>query len=426
MAVHTTPTEKRPGPAFLRAGPLRAFAYPHFVLLWGASIGSVSAFFMMNVARGWLVLEETDSAFMVTAVQAAGMVPLLLLSLVGGAAADRFNRRKILVATESFALLVLLALALLVMTGVVQVWHVFVLSFLHGTTFAMGMPTRTSSVPHLVGHRDIASGVAMFTTIFSAGQLVGPAIGGVLIDSIGIGPTFLVSSAVMVPVLLLLIPLRIPDVPRSGTAERISFVDSIKEGFVYVRGDKVMMGLMALGLVLTVFAMPYQSILPVFARDVLDAGADGLGWLMAFGGVGALMASLTVASMRNPNVIRYMMLIGATGFGLLVVLFSLSTVFFLSLGLSLVLGFFFQVFMTSNFTLVQIIVPDHIRGRVLSIRMIIFGLGPGGMLVLGAVAQVMGPVPATAGMGAIGLVLVLAVVSLVPSLRKRQVGVAAE
>ncbi len=426
MAVHTPPTENRQGPAFLRAGPLRAFAYPQFFLLWGASIGSVSAFFMMNVARGWLVLEETDSAFMVTSVQAIGMVPLLLLSLVGGAAADRFNRRKILVGTESFALLVLLALALLVIADVVQVWHVFVLSFLHGTTFAIGMPTRTSSVPHLVGRRDIASGVAMFTTIFSAGQLVGPAIGGVLIETIGIGPTFLVSSAVMVPVLLLLIPLRIPDVPRSDTAERISFVASIKEGFAYVRGDKVIMGLMVLGLVITVFAMPYMSILPVFARDVLDAGANGLGWLMAFGGVGALMASLTVASMRNPNVIRYMMLTGATGFGLLVVLFSYSSIFYLSLGLALALGFLFQIFMTSNFTLVQIIVPDHIRGRVLSIRMIVVGLGPVGMLILGTAAQVMSPVPATAGMGAIALVLVLAVVSLVPSLRKLQVPAAAE
>ena len=426
MAVDTTSTEKRSGPAFLRAGPLRAFSYPQFLLLWGASIGSVSAFFMMNVARGWLVLEETDSAFMVTAVQAIGMVPLLLFSLVGGAAADRFNRKKILFATESFALLVLLALALLVITEVVQVWHVFVLSFLHGITFAMGMPTRTSSVPHLVGHRDIASGVALFTTIFSSGQLVGPAIGGVLIESIGIGPTFLVSSAIMVPVLLLLVPLRIPDVPRSDTAERISFIASIKEGFAYVRRDRVIMGLMTLGLVLTVFAMPYQSILPVFARDVLDAGANGLGWLMAFGGVGALAASLTVASMKNSNVIRNMMLVGATGFGLLVVLFSLSSIFYISLGLALVLGFFFQVFMTSNFTLVQIIVPDHIRGRVLSIRMIILGLGPGGMLMLGGAAQVMGPVPATAGMGAIALVLVLAVVWFVPYLRKQQVAPAAE
>jgi MFS family permease len=260
----------------------------------------------------------------------------------------------------------------------------------------------------------MASGVALFTTIFSAGQLVGPALAGYLINAFGMGIPFVISSVVLVPAMGLLVNLKIP---RSEPRPQVSVLGSISEGLGYVRRHSILIGLMLMGLATTVFAMPYQTLLPVFARDVLDVGASGLGWLGAMGGAGAIVGSITVASFSDPRQMRVLMTIGGVGLGLLIVMFAFSTVYLLSLALVFCVGFLFQIFMTSNFTLVQVISPDSIRGRVLSIRMVALGLGPVGMILLGSGAEAIGPAQATAVMGAIAMVLVIIILIAVPSLR---------
>ena len=170
-----------------RLGPLRAFAYPQFRIFWAASLISITSFFMTMIARGWLALELTDSSFMVTAVNAVGMVPMLVFSAFGGVIADRMNRRLVLIVSEAFNFTVVLALALLIVADLVNIQHVFALTLLHGVGFALGMPARAATVSNLVEQKDLASGVALFTTIFSAGQLVGPALAGYLINSYGMG-----------------------------------------------------------------------------------------------------------------------------------------------------------------------------------------------------------------------------------------------
>ena len=379
---------------------------------------------MTMIARGWLALELTDSSFMVTAVNAVGMVPMLVFSAFGGVIADRVNRRLVLIVSEVFNFTVVLALALLIVADLVNIQHVFALTLLHGVGFALGMPARAATVSNLVDQKDLASGVALFTTIFSAGQLVGPALAGYLINSYGMGLCFVIACVVLVPALLFLLPLKIPTAaPGFGAAAQTSVLGSIAQGINYVRRNRVLTGLLLMGAALTIFAMPYLTLLPVFARDILDAGPSGLGWLGAMGGAGAIAGSLTVAAFSNPRQVKALMITGGIGLGLFIALFALSTVFMLSLALVLLAGYLFQIFMTSNFTLVQIISPDYIRGRVLSIRMIAAGMGPLGMVMLGAGAETWGAPAATAAMGMVSLALVSAILVGIPAVRRAETAV---
>ena len=229
----------------------------------------------------------------------------------------------------------------------------------------------------------------------------------------------MVSCVILVPAIALLLNLNIPEsVSSAQTHHQASILGSIREGLGYVRQHSILTGLMLMGLATTVFAMPYQTLLPVFARDILDVGPGGLGWLGAMAGAGAIAGSITVASLSDARQMRVLMLTGGIGLGVFIILFAISTIYLLSLVLVLCVGFLFQIFMTSNFTLVQVISPDYIRGRVLSIRMIALGLGPVGMVLLGTGAEAFGPGQATVVMGAVAVVLVMIVLITIPSLRR--------
>ncbi len=414
----------RPGAsrAVLARGPFRAFGNPQFRLLWAGSLFSVASFFMVLIARGWLVLDLTDSPFLVTAVSAVPMLPMALLSPLGGVLADRVSRRFVLILGDSISLVVLVAMAVLILADVIQVWHIFLLSLVHGLTFSLAMPARMAAVADVVGERNLASGVALSTTIFSASQLAGPAPAGYLIDLVGAGWTFMVAALMMVPALGMFYLLRLPaSEPWEDEYSPKSVFASIREGVAYVRGQPLIVGLLLLGVVFGVFGMPYQALLPVFARDILRSGATGLGLLGLAIGVGAISGSIAVASFSDPRQIRFLLIGGGTAFGLLIVLFALSSVFWLSFGLTLVLGFTMQVSLTSNMALVQLAVPSYIRGRVLSLRMAAMGIGPVGMLLLGVGAEQFGAPSALAVMGAISSVLAVVVVLAFPALRHAQV-----
>jgi MFS family permease len=399
-------------------GPLMAFQNTQYRLLWGASLFSILSFFMVIVARGWLILELTDSPFMVTAINAVPMLPMLVLSPIGGVIADRFSRRLILMAGDLLNAAVLLTLALLILSGDVQVWQVFALSFLHGVVFSTTMPARMAAVPDVVEPQYMARGIAMFTTIFSTAQLAGPAPAGFLIEAYGMGPTFLVASSLLIPALTLLLFL---DIPRRGSPDdqsaRGSFFANIAEALIYVRGRPLMYSLLLMGVVFSIFSMPYQAMLPVFARDVLQMGPDGLGALTTSVGVGALVGSIAVAAAGSDQQLRFLLVWGGVCFGVLILLFASSVIAWLSFGLAILLGFAMQISLTSNMTVMQMELPAYIRGRVISIRMVAIGLAPAGMLALGGGAEVVGPRVALATMGAISTVLVLLMVWAFPVLR---------
>ncbi len=361
----------------------------------------------------------TDSAFMVTAVNGIGMLPMLIFSAFGGVIADRMSRKVILISSDLFNLLMLLILSVLVITDTLQLWQLFLLTLFHGVGFAMGTPARAAVVGNILNPTDLPSGVAIFSTIFSLAQLVGPAAAGYLINGFGMGFPFVLSVALLFPAIALLTRLRIQGQEIAGGSQvRVSVLKSIVEGMSYVRSNGLLTGIMLLGFAATVFAMPYQAMLPVFARDILDVGSKGLGVMGGLAGAGAILGSLAVALFTSPRQLRYSMFLGSIGMSTTIVLFSLSTLYPISLILLFLVGLFLQVFMTSNFTVVQIGTPDHIRGRILSLRMIVMGMGPLGMLGLGVLAEAYGASIATAAMGSIALVMSAVIFILIPALRQ--------
>ena len=275
------PTLRRGG---LLQGPLRAFAYPRYAAFWAISFMSIMSFFMVLIVRGWLILELTDSPFMVAAVNAAQLVPMMVLPLLGGALADRGGRKALLLSTDTFNLLTLVAMGALIWVDLIEVWHVFALALANGVAFSLAMPGRSSLVPDLVRRTDIASAVALFSTIFSLGQVAGPTPAGFIIDYFGMAHAFFLAAVLLAPALVGLAIFRVPAFAgrQRGRpdAERESMVQSMLSGVRYVRGQQMILALLLLGLIVMTFIMPFQAILPVIVRDVLEQGPDALGILM--------------------------------------------------------------------------------------------------------------------------------------------------
>ena len=208
-----------------RSGPLRAFSYVGFRLFWFASLASVISFFMSTIARGWLVLDITDSPFLVTAINAAGMAPTLVFSLYGGVMADRMNRRLLMIVSDTFSLIMVSILAILILFNLIQLWQIFLLTLIHGTAFAIGMPARAALISNLVSGRDMASAVALFTIVFSAGQMVGPGMAGYLINSYGMASPFVSATIILIIGIGFLIKLQIPVTGNETQNENVGFDD---------------------------------------------------------------------------------------------------------------------------------------------------------------------------------------------------------
>ncbi len=421
MALQPSRSGSGIGRGFPSGGPLKPFSYPRFRLFWAASLSSVMPFVMGMAARGWLVLVLTDSPFMVTAVQGVLMLPMALLTPFGGVIADRLNRKMVLLASDAANLLIFLGLTLLLLLGLIQVWHVFALAFLNGMAFSISTPTRATVIHDVVGQGDLAKGVAVYTTVFSISQLAGPALAGYLMGRSPdqLGWTFLTASAFLVPAMALLMPLRIPS--RAATLEgasRPSVIESMGEGLSHVRANSLLVGLLLMSVVFAVFGVPYQTVLPIFARDILDTGPDGLGMLLAAAGAGAIIGSFIVALLSSTRQMQALIFVTGFAFGPTIILFAFSPYFPTSLVLALAVGLMIQVFGVTTFALVQVGSPINIRGRVVGILMLAWGLGPAGMFLLGFGAEILDPEIALVVMGAISFVLIGFLVLAIPALRR--------
>ena len=403
--------------------PIRVFSNHGFRLFWASSFFTMTSFFMVIVARGWLVLELTDSAFMVTAVQAISIFPILF-ALLGGVIADRMNKRVILITCDGMSAIFVFALGILVAMGIVQTWQIFALALLSGIAFSLALPSRIALVADLVAEEDLSTAAALYISIFSTALLVGPAIGGVVIDSYGMSNALFLGTLLILPaifLLLLLLRVRV-SAPTKATTQppKSSLLKDIAEGIRYALSNKVLRVILVLGIVTSLLAQPFQSILPLFARDVLNTGADGLGALLAAGGLGAIPGSITVAFFNNPRQLRLMMVAGGIAIGIGLILFSFSTIFLISVALSFILGYLYQIVITTSFTVIQIFSPNHIRGRVTSLRLVGHGLTPIGMLLLGIGSEYTSPVYATATMGLLGLVAMTCIALTLPNLQRTQ------
>ena len=374
---------------------LRAFRHRNFRLFWTGMLISLTGTWMQGVGQAWLVLELTNDPIALGLVAAAQFMPVLFLGLFGGIVADAVSKRRALFVTQTIAGLLALILAVLVATDTVEVWHVFVLALLLGVVNAFDMPIRQSFTIELVGREDVANAVALNSAVFNLTRIIGPAIAGLTIAAIGIAPLFFINAASYVAMIVALLLMReqanfSPSVRMVVERNWHSVFDRLKEGLRYVRGDRqIFLAISVLGTV-SLFALNFSVMIPLVARDLLGGNADTYGFLMSATGVGSLLSALTIAFGARPTMRR--LLVGAGVIGISMIGLGISRNLFLSLGLMFLAGWGTIAMAATCNTLIQLNVPDVLRGRVASVYTTVFaGSTPFGGLFSGTMAALGGP-----------------------------------
>jgi MFS family permease len=395
----------------------RALRHPNYRLFFAGQLVSLIGTWMQSVAQAWLVYRLTGSAVLLGTVGFASQIPVFLLSPIGGVMADRRSRRQVLLATQSFSMLLALTLALLTLSGQIQVWHVLTLAALLGITNGFDIPARQAFVVELVGRQDLVNAIALNSSAFNGARIVGPAVAGVVVAAVGEGWCFFANGVSYVAVLASLLALRLPprESPAAGGAGPL---EQILEGWRFVaRTAPIRALLLLLGLV-SLTGMPYAVLMPVIAEDVLHSGPSGLGLLMGASGTGALAGALVLARRTSLRGLGTWVASAALAFGVALIVFSFSRQFWLSVVLLLPVGFAMLLQMSSSNTLIQSMVPDELRGRVMSAYSMMFmGMAPLGALLAGGLAETVGA-PATIAIGgAVCVVGALVFRSRLPGIR---------
>jgi MFS family permease len=371
---------------------------------------------IQQVTLGWLVYDLTGNSMLLGALNGLRALPFLVTGPMAGVAADRMDRKKLLLRTQWILIVTALAMGVLVASGWLQVWHIFVFTLVTGVAWTFTEPVRQSMIPSIVPKKDLANAIALNSGGFNLMKVMGPALGGAMIALFGAGGNFFVQAIAYVGVLVMIYWMHVP--PTPDEARRSSALANLKEGFSYVWSTPAVLALMILAYVPRIFAVPYQTLMPVFQKDVLKVGPEGLGMLMAAPGVGALLAVLILASVVNRLKRQGLFLVGSiVVLGLFLIVFSQIKSFPLALVSLVAAGLFQMFFLASTNTLLQLIVPDELRGRVMSLYMLDRGFMPAGALFAGVTAHFIGAPSTVAIMGTIVVVLALMVAWRVPALR---------
>ena len=371
---------------------------------------------IQQVTLGWLVYDLTGNSMLLGALNGLRALPFLVTGPMAGVAADRMDRKKLLLRTQWILIVTALAMGVLVASGWLQVWHIFVFTLVTGVAWTFTEPVRQSMIPSIVPKKDLANAIALNSGGFNLMKVMGPALGGAMIALFGAGGNFFVQAIAYVGVLVMIYLMHVP--PTPDEARRSSALANLKEGFSYVWSTPAVLALMILAYVPRIFAVPYQTLMPVFQKDVLKVGPEGLGMLMAAPGVGALLAVLILASVVNRLKRQGLFLVGSiVVLGLFLIVFSQIKSFPLALVSLVAAGLFQMFFLASTNTLLQLIVPDELRGRVMSLYMLDRGFMPAGALFAGVTAHFIGAPSTVAIMGTIVVVLALMVAWRVPALR---------
>lgn len=379
-----------------------------FRLFWiGAFISNIGSW-IQSIALSWLVLQLTNSPFALGLVSFAGTAPILALSLFGGVFVDRTDRRRLLICTQSLLLILAMVLAAFTFAHLVSLGHIIVISLLTGIVLAANGPAWQAFIVDLVEPADLPTAIALNSTQFNLSRVAGPSIAGVLLAVVGAAGCFFINGLSFVAVVIALLVIH----PRSSPlkVESGGIWERLKAGLRYVLGHPVLNRLMILTSIITVFGFPYAVLMPVMAQNVLHLGASGYGAMMAATGLGAIIGSLTIARWGNHIPRGRLLLIAGLGFAGSISAFSASRSFLVAVAFLWFLGFFMIAYMTNANTTIQLIVPNELRGRVMSIwTLVSFGLTPIGSLLAGAIAQNWGA-PVALGIG--GVVCAIATVGV--------------
>ena len=421
-AIETSgaPAPRLPLDLFLAPGRgwFRALRHADFRLFWSGNFVSNIGSWMQNVGQGWLVLQLTNSPFWLGLVGFAQQVPALIFSLLGGVIADRASRRKLLLITQTTMMLLALSLAVLVSLDWITVRHIVVIAFLAGTTMALNAPTYQAAIRDLAQPEDTINAIALNSIQFNLSRVVGPSLAGFVIARIGVGACFYLNALSYVPLLFVIWRVRFP---VRESREPNALGAEMAEGFRHVWTHRSLLVLVLLVAMVSMFGLPYLVMMPSFARDVLNVGATGLGYLVAAAGVGALLGGIHLA-MLKPHRRRGPLVLGAAlVFFAAILLFCLSRHPVISALLLAVVGGAMVSSVATVNSLIQTLVPDSIRGRVLSMHTMAFlGFTPLGSLLVGALAERWGTPTALALSSGVALLLTAIIAFLAPSVRRLQ------
>jgi predicted MFS family arabinose efflux permease len=386
---------------------LRAFRHRDFRLFWFGQLVSNTGSWMQAVAQAWLVLELTNSPFLLGVVGALQFAPMLVLSFFAGALADRLPKRRLVMVSQSVLFAQALLLAVLVRFGRVEFWHVAVLALLYGVANTVDMPTRQSFVVEMVGRDDLMNAIALNSAVFNAARVVGPALAGLAIAHWGMSLAFFLNALSFVPVLAALAAIRTEGTPRAPTGR--SMGEDIREGVRFALRTPRVTLTMAMVLAVSGFLFNNNVLVPLFARDVLGQGARGFGLLMATLGAGAVAGGVTLAVFGRGRPPVAALATPALVLGACTAALAATRSVAPAAALLLVMGFCGILFMAGSNLTVQLTVPDALRGRVLSLQTLVFaGSTPIGAFLVGSVAEAAGVTAALLVAAGGGLVSVLA------------------
>jgi predicted MFS family arabinose efflux permease len=386
--------------------------------LWIGTVFMSAGQWIQQVTLGWLVYDLTNSPGLLGVLQGVRALPFLLFSPISGVAADRFDRRTLLMLFQVILSVTAFLMGILVGSGLVEVWHVFVFALITATAWAFNQPLRQTLVAATVPKENLMNAVALSSVGFNITKVLGPAVGGWLIAAFGAHGNFFVQSAAYALVLISIFQIR---VPRNSTEEArgSSAWANLREGFSYVRNTPVVLALLVAALVPSVVAMPYQVLMPVFQRDVYHMGPEVLGFMLAAPGIGAVCSTFALATFAHRIRRKGMILLGAMAMmGVSIAVFSRMDSLTPALFALIAVGACQILYNATNMTVVQLVVPDELRGRVMSIYMMDFGLSPIGGLAAGFGTQFFGAPNTVVVMGSLVVLLAIVIGIAMPQLRQ--------
>jgi MFS family permease len=393
MARHVSTT---PSPSTALRSPIlqrafAAFTYRDYRVLWFGAFASTVGTWMQKVAQSWLVLDLTGSSFYLGLDDFLGQLPILLFTLVGGVIADRHDRKRLLIGSQFIQMATAFALAALVFQGRVHVGHILALSFTTGLAQAFGGPAYQALIPSLINKKDLPNAIALNSIQFNLARVFGPLFAGLAMALLGAAGCFTLNGVSFLIVIVALMSLSVKHIPPT---EHTPMLDALKGGFAYARSEPSIIALTVLASMTTFLGLPLLTFLPVFAREVFQGDVGRYSWMMAFSGLGAVTGALVIAWLGRFKHMGLVVLIVQVVCGLLIAAFAMSRVYWLSNLLLFLNGAGLLMIFSMTSSLVQLIVPDHLRGRVVSIYMVAFRGGmPLGSLASGLAATVF-PVPA--------------------------------
>lgn len=383
--------------------------------------GSSMGLWMDQVARGWLIYDMTGSPLLLGVTGALKAVPLLFLGIFAGVIADRYGRKRQIIIAESANAALNLILAVLIVTHHVQVWHILFTGLLSGIAQAFHQPARVVLISDLVDNKHLNNAIGLNSVAFNISRTLGPSIAGITIALLNAGASYFIQTFIYLITVFFTTQINEPSRENKSNLSREkskSFLDDMLEGFRYVKSDKLILILLVMALIPTLLGHPYLNLMPIFAKDILKVGPEGLGILMAFSGIGSIMGALFIATLAQGKAIGIYLISMEISFGIFLVLFALSPFMLLSLPILVIIGFSHTGYQVITNTSIQGHTPAQLRGRVMGVYFLDRGLMPLGTLLAGVMAGWIGAPHTVVILGASCAMLAIGVGFFVPALRR--------